>query len=114
MRRVTQTLSIARRVEGVPDIYGNPAVSWEQIPWPVYAVAPRVQQEPSEANRSAVFTGVTVYAPADGPHPGPNDRVTVSGEVWEVTGDVGVWDNNPHVEATVQRGIIVNLDRTEG
>lgn len=116
MRRVTQTLTILHRVEGETDWTGNPKDTWEPVPWPVYAVAPRAQQEPGEANRESVLTGVTVFAPADGPTPAPTDRVAASdgGRDWEVVGEVGRWDNNPHVAATVQRGIVVNLQRTEG
>src|SRR5690606_42012054 len=76
MRRITQTLTILRRVEGEPDRYGNPTVTWESVPWPVYAVSPRASTEPSEANRDAVISGLQVFAPADGPRPGPNDRVS--------------------------------------
>src|SRR5690606_39371973 len=91
-----------------------PTVTWESVPWPVYAVSPRASTEPSEANRDAVISGLQVFAPADGPRPGPNDRVSHGGEEWGVVGDVGVWDNNPHFARTTQRGIVVNLDRTEG
>ena len=114
MRRITQTLTILRRVEGAPDRYGNPTVAWESVPWPVFAVSPRASTEPSEANRDAVMSGLQVFAPVDGPRPGPNDRVSHGGEEWGVVGDVGVWDNNPHFARTTQRGIVVNLDRMEG
>ena len=43
-----------------------------------------------------------------------NDRVEHAGLVWTVVGDVARWDNNPHFARTRQRGIVVNLDRTEG
>lgn len=117
MRRITQTLTILHRVEGEPDRYGNPTISWEPEEWPVYAVAPRGQaglSEPFEANRDPIVKGIQVYAPADGPRPFPNDRVLHGGFEWSTVGDVGRWDNNPHVITTTQRGLVVNLDRTEG
>ena len=117
MRRITQTLMILHRTEGPPDRYGNPALTWEPEPWPVYAVAPRGQaglSEPFEANRDPIVKGIQVFAPADGPSPAPNDRVEHAGLTWSVVGDVARWDNNPHFVRTTQRGIVVNLDRMEG
>lgn len=115
MRRITATLSIRRRIEGEIDVYGNPTVGYgPPEEWPVYAVSPRSSTEPQEANRDLVVTGITVFAPTGGPTPGPHDLVDYSGASWQVTGDVGTWDENPHVVSTRQRGIVVNLDRTEG
>lgn len=115
MRRITQTLGIKRRVEGERDRYGNPVVSYAgPVEWPVYSVAPRVSSEPSEENRDPVIRGLTVHAPLDGPRPGSHDLVVHGGQDWDVVGDVGEWDKNPHVEETRHRGIVVNLDRTEG
>ena len=84
MRRITQTLTILRRVEGEPDRYGNPTLEWERMAWPVYAVAPRGQaglSEPFEANRDPIVKGLQVFAPADGPSPVANDRVEHGGLV---------------------------------
>lgn len=118
MRRITQTLEIRRKVVGEPDRYGNPGtVGWVGEAWPVYAVAPRGQaglSEPFEANRDPVVKGLQVFAPVEGPRPGPHDRVVHGGAEWTVTGDVGVWDHNPHFARTTQRGVVVNLDRSEG
>jgi len=117
MRRITQTLTILRRAEGEPDRYGNPTLAWTPEDWPVYAVAPRGQaglSEPFEANRDPIVKGLQVFAPADGPRPRPHDRVEHGGAVWQTVGDVAVWDHNPHFARTTQRGVVVNLDRTEG
>lgn len=117
MRRITQTLTIRRRVEGAPDRYGNPTLTWESEPWPVYGVAPRGQSglsEPFEANRDPIVKGLQVFAPVDGPRPVPHDLVLHTGVEWQTVGDVAVWDHNPHFSRTTQRGIVVNLDRTEG
>lgn len=115
MRRITRTLSIRRRVEGERDIYGNPQVSYGEAElWPVYAIAPRSSAEPGEENRDLVITGLTVYAPVDGPRPGPLDLVVHDGDDWQVTGEVGVWDHNPHKPHTEHLGVVVNIDRTEG
>lgn len=115
MRRVTAVLAILRRVEGEPDRYGNPTVGWEQVSWPVFAVAPRIESsDPGLENRDPVVRGLTVFAPANGPRPAATDRVLVDGDAFDVVGDVGVWDRNPHVLSTRHRGIVVNLKRTEG
>lgn len=115
MRRITATLAIRRRVEGASDIYGNPKVSYgAPEEWPVFAVAPRSSTEPQDPNRDLVVTGITVFAPVEGTMPGALDLVEHRGDTWQVTGDVGTWDENPHVVSTRQHGIVVNLDRTEG
>ena len=117
MRRVTATLLIRRRVEEAVDRYGNPTVSYAPgVEWPVYAVAPRSagEAEPFVGLRDAVVRGLQVFAPVEGPRPGPHDLVEYWGEKWEVVGDVAVWDNNPHVLVTTERGIVVNLERKEG
>lgn len=115
MRRVTAVLGIRRRIKGEADEYGNPRVSYgDPEEWPVYAVQPRQSDEPDADNRDAVSTGITVLAPLHGPRPGPLDLVVHDGELWDVTGDVGTWQHNPHVATTKQAGIVVNLDRTEG
>lgn len=114
MRRITATLTIQSRVEGVRDRYGNPTVEYSHRPWPVFALSPRQSEEPFEGTRSPVSTGLTVYAPADGPRPGPHDRVLYEGESWRVDGRVAVWDRNPHTLVTRHRGITVNLELSEG
>lgn len=115
MRRITATLGIRRRIEGDLDAYGNPRVTYTTPEaWPVYAIAPRTSEELAEDNRNVVISGLAVFAPAGGPVPGPHDLVDCRGETWQVIGDVGLWDRNPHVAATTQRGIVVNLNRTEG
>lgn len=117
MRRITQTLTIRHRVEGPPDRYGNPTLTWVDEAWPVYAVAPRGQgglSEPFEANRDPIVKGLSVYAPIDGPRPAPNDRVLHAGLEWSTVGDVAEWDHNPHLSVTKHRGIVMNLDRAEG
>lgn len=117
MRRITQSLTILRRTEGEEDRYGNPILTWEPEPWPVYAVAPRGQaglSEPFEANRDPIVRGLQVFAPVDGPRPRSHDRVVHADVEWQTVGDVAVWDLNPHFVTTRQRGVVVNLDRTEG
>lgn len=115
MRRITATLGIRRRIEGAEDRYGNPVEAWsDPEPWPVYAVGPRASDEPWTENRDPNVAELTVFAPVDGPRPGPLDRVVVDGLEWDVDGRPGEWDRNPHVEATRQRGIVVNLERKEG
>ena len=115
MRRITATLEIRPRVDGEVDRYGNPKRSYgPPVPWPVFAVAPRPTEEPGEAARDVVISGLQVFAPIDGPEPGPHDRVGYNGVTYEVIGEVARWDNNPHFQVTTQRGIVVNLERSEG
>ena len=117
VRRITATLDIRPRVDGEVDRYGNPKRSYgSPVPWPVFAVAPRSagEAEPFSGTRDAVVRGLQVFAPVDGPRPGPHDLVEYWGERWAVVGDVAVWDNNPHVLVTTERGVVVNLERKEG
>ncbi len=117
MRRITATLSIRRRIDGAVDRYGNPTVTYtDGVAWPVYAVAPRSagDAEPFQGGRDAVVRGLQVFAPVDGPRPGPHDLVDYRGESWAVIGDEAEWDRNPHFVSTFHRGIVVNLERKEG
>lgn len=115
MRRITATLGLKVYDPDGKDRYNNPKPGWaDPVPWPVWAIAPAQSTEPDQVNRDAVFTGLTVYAPIDGPRPGAHDLVVYRDEDWQVTGDVAEWDNNPALPVTRERGIVVNLDRWEG
>lgn len=112
-RRITQTVTVLPFLEGGEDRYGNPVTGWgPPVLWGVWAVAPRESVEPDERGRTAVITGKTVYGPLPCPV-GPHDRVVLAdGGTYEVEGEVGVWDHNPH--GGNQRGVVVNLERSEG
>lgn len=115
-RRTTQTLTIVTKQEtDQRDRYGNRIVVTVRKPWLVYSVAPGATQEPDEPNRTAVVTGLAVYAPADGPQPTAADAIEVpSLGMFEVAGDVQTWDLNPHHATTTQRGLVVTLQRKAG
>lgn len=110
---MTQTVDVLPFIEGAVDRYGNPKPGWgDPVPWGVWGVAPRTSSEPDEPGRAPVITGVTVYGPLPCPI-GRKDRVRlVDGLTYEVEGDIGVWDKNPHGGS--QQGVVVNLERSEG
>ena len=115
MRRITQTLTIRRLVVGAVDEFGDDVVEHsEPVDWPVFAVSPRTSVEPGDPNRSLIVSGLQVFAPADGPEPGPHDLVDHAADVWQVVGEVARWDRNPHFARTSQRGIVVDLERVTG
>lgn len=115
-RRITQTLTIIGSVTtDERDRYGNRIVVTVRKPWPVFSVAPGATQEPDEPNRTAVVTGLTVYAPVDGPQPAAVDAVEVPNlGTFDVAGDVQTWDNNPHHVTTSEHGLVVTLQRKTG
>lgn len=112
-RRITQTVEVLPWSEGAPDRYGNRTPGWgAPVSWGVWAVAPRESVEPDAPGRAPVITGKTVYGPLPCPI-GAKDRVRLAdGLTYEVEGDVGVWDKNPHGGS--QRGVVVNLERSVG
>lgn len=116
MRRITRVLEILEfsTVKDGPYTVAAPEVDWPVVEWPVYAVAPGRPEEPFVSGREPVGQSVTVYAPLDGPRPGAKDRVKFDGETWQVDGDVRVWDRNPSVGITRNKGIVVVLKRWEG
>ena len=113
-RAITQTLIIRHHEDGPErDRYGNPIRVTTEFGWPVYALAPGTSAETGEANRDAVTTGATVYAPRTGPLPHPHDDVVTSdGTVWAVIGNPATWERNPH--GGIQEGVVVLLERKEG
>lgn len=114
-RRITQTLTIRRVTEGPDrDKYGNPIKSTSSTPWPIFAIAPGTSVETGEANRDAVTSGATIYAPL-GIVPTSQDSVVLAdGSLWAVVGDPAVWTGNPSSDDLTQRGVVVLIERREG
>jgi DNA/RNA endonuclease YhcR with UshA esterase domain len=115
MRRITAEIQVEKYAEAVEtDRYGNPVPGYAApVSVGVYAVAPKQSTEPDELGRRAVITGLTVYAPLE-TDVGPHDRVTYRGDVYEVQGVVGRWENNPHVHVNRHEGITFDLERSTG
>lgn len=119
LRRITATATIFRAPGGV-DEDGYPVAtgeyrSWEQIPWPIFSIAPRVIEEEFNGGRRSVMSGIRVSAPVDGPAPEPDDVVELPGFEtaggFEVIGEVARWDNNPILAQTRYAGMVVTLER---
>lgn len=95
------------------DRYGNAVPGYaDPVDLPVFAVAPNQSDEPDEQGRSRVLSGRTVYAPIDCPVK-PHDRVVIAGDTWEVVGEVGPWQLNPH-GLGAHEGVQFNLERSDG
>ena len=90
------------------DRYNNPVPGWgEDILRPNCAVAPRVQTEPGDPNRTMVIDGFVIYDSFDSPVTS-HDEVTVRGGRYQVDGEVARWANpfnggKPGCEFTVRR-----------
>lgn len=118
MPRITQTLTILRKPSGDMDRYGNPVeypvAEWKRTEWPVYGVAPAVQEEEFAGGRQTVSRGLRIFAPLNGPAPGVDDLVevpSVGGDPFSVIGEIARWEKNPTVRVTRHRGIEVRLER---
>ena len=113
LRRYTATVRHYAYQEGAAeDRYGNPVAGYaDPVERPVYAVAPKQTVEPDELGRRAVITGKTIYADWA---PGPHDRVGYQGGLYEVQGEPGEWDNNPHTSVTRHHGFVWDIERSAG
>jgi hypothetical protein len=107
-----ETVTILR-AGATTDYYGNVSTDWgaaTETEVTGCALAPRKAEEERDQGRQGVIIGLTLYAP-----PGtdllPTDRVRARGEVFEVDGFPGIWDN-PLTGTSF--GIEVALRRVEG
>lgn len=108
---LTQTIGVKKYAEGATDAHGNNVGGWSQpIYVGVYSIAPTASNEPYEAGREAVITGLTVLAPS-GTKVSRLDRVIVAGEEYTVEGEIANWDMGPF---GFTPGISFNLKRVEG
>lgn len=121
MRFTTAVLTIHRcdpeRVDRYGDLDPGPVDSWPTVEWPVYAVASAARDEPWEAGRSPKIMSLQIYAPLDGPRPTGMDRVSLPawpGEPFLVVAEPHVWEKNPHVPVTRQKGVVVRVERVTG
>lgn len=114
MRRIREYIQVLPWSTGVDvDRYGNAAEGYgDPVTVGVYAVAPKQSTEPDETGRRSVLTGLTVYAP-DELVISARDRVIVRGEQYEVHGEPGYWQPNPHI-AFDGGGVQFDLERSEG
>lgn len=114
-RRIKHVLG--RRAYGTSgyDRYGVPIVGYAPaVDFPVYAVSPKQSVEQDTVGRRPVITGLTVYAPINGVPISSRDRFVFRGVEWDVEGEPGVWEGNPHVATDSQAGIQFDLKRVEG
>lgn len=119
LRRITKVATIHRAPTGV-DEDGYPLdkgnwEDWEQVLWPIFSVSPREYEEEFASGRRTVTSRLRVSCPIGGPHPGPDDVVTIpgleQGGPFSVQGETQVWDNNPIMAITRFAGAVVFLER---
>lgn len=105
------TIGIKRHQTGATDAHGNKVESWAApIYVGVYSIAPAMSNEPFEAGRELVITGLTVLAPAT-VEIDRRDIVVIDGEDYTVEGEAGNWNQGPF---GFEPGISVSLRRVEG
>lgn len=99
------------------DRYHNPVPGYLPAEdFPVYGIEPQQSVEADELGRRAVLTGLRISSPLHGAKPGPHDRFEISGETWEVKGEVGTWDgkSSPVGGFLVPGGYVFNIERRTG
>lgn len=106
-------LPIKRRVEGDTDAHGNPVVSWSTVFYlDAYSIAPAYSNEPFEAGREAVITGLTVLAPKPKKFTlDEDDLVVIDGVDYSIKGEVANWNQGPF---GFEPGISVTLEKVGG
>lgn len=111
MSRLAQTITHLPRVVGAKDSHGRAAVTFgPAVSINVFAVYPRMSEEPNEAGRESTVIGLTVLAPSGVSIPA-TDRVTFDGLTYEVDGFTANWNHGPFGYAP---GVSINLTRVEG
>lgn len=105
------SIGVKRLVKGQTDAHGNVTESFsDPVSVPVYSIAPTTSDEPYEAGREAVVTGLSVLAPID-TNITAYDRVVWDGEEYTVEGDIADWSKGPF---GWDAGIAIQLKRVEG
>lgn len=112
------TIGVCAREVGAKDSHGNPVESWaDAVATPVYGWGPRSADgsaEPYKPNRDVVIIGMSVYGPpslAQAVTPLDRFEVPLGGDVYEVDGEIGDWNNGPF---DWQPGCSIALKRVEG
>ena len=86
-----ETVVVHPLEEGGTDRYGNPVPGWgDDRPVHGCGVAPRVEEQDVDGNRSAVVYGFQVFAPFE-VEVGPHDELTVRGVRCVVDGEIARW-----------------------
>lgn len=105
------TIGVKRYQEGAVDRYNNPTTSWlSAVAVLVYSIAPTSSDEPFEAGRNAVITGLSVLAPV-GTVIGPKDRVVIDSVEYVVDGAIADWSKGPFAWSP---GIEIKLKKVTG
>lgn len=116
LRRKTFSIDLIRYVKGPKDRYGNATMTYaDPVKMPVWVVAPRNREEPSTQDRAGAVTTVwDIYAPK-GMDISFRDRVQLpTGEMCEVVGEIGIWQNNPHAILKSREGIQFTVQKWSG
>jgi hypothetical protein len=104
-------VGVRKRVTGAKDAHGNKVVTHGATTFiSVYSIAPAYSNEPFEAGRQAVVTGLTVLAPS-GTTIDEDDLVVIDDKNYEVDGEIASWDRGPF---GFLPGVSITLKRVEG
>lgn len=109
--RSGKTVFLLRSIPGGVDQYGDPLPSTD-LRLPIYgvAVAPRASDDIDSRSRAGVIVGFTLYMDYD-EDIRFSDRFEIDGEVFEVEGEPGRWEN-PYTGSRVGQEVAVK--RAEG
>lgn len=96
---------------GEPDSHGNPTRAWgEPVEYAVYGWDKPNPVEPKLAGHDRVVVDIEVFAP-ESIVVGPDDRMVVNGQTYDVIGEVEDWNHGPW---RWRPGVVVNLRRVDG
>lgn len=110
MRTASLPIQVRSFTTGAKDAYGRPIKTWSvPVAAKAYAFDPGGSFEPFYPGRERVVTTPTLFAPhslvVDN-----QDRITVRGKEYEVTGNPAYWEN----QAGKKLGVVIPLKRVEG
>jgi hypothetical protein len=110
MRTASLPIQVRSYTVGAKDQYGRPAKTWgSPVDEKAYAFDPGGSFEPFYPGREKVITTPTLFAP----HSlvvTAQDRITVRGKEYEVTGDPAYWES----PAGKKLGVTIPLKKVEG
>lgn len=103
---------VKRRVAGATDDHGNAVDTYEATHFlDAYSIAPAYSNEPFEAGREAVVTGLTVLAPKPDFDIDEDDLLVINGDDYSIKGEVADWNMGPF---GFEPGISITLEKVGG
>jgi len=105
-----ETVTIVTAAIDADPYSGDDATTGSEVEVAGVGVEPRPSGEPTQDARNAVVSGFTLYMPIT-TLIGPENRVRVRGEVYDVLGQPAVW-RSPFTGW--EPGVVVQCERTAG